>query len=634
MAYVVDRTNNTLDPGWPLIITDGTINDTTTVLTLLGRGVRDYGDSTAENFVRLLDNSANDLPPGVVITGQLWFDTSVNVLRVWDGTTWVALEVADTTIKFFEYPTPGASTFGGYILDTVSTNRLISVQSPETIAAIDYNPATPANSEFPNGIGAGINLSQGNTGIYGQDDLKLGVDEGVNVVYVTNAGRIGIGESNPNSVLHITDTNPAITLTDDATSRNATITNNNGNLQVNALNGNITISNNTGNMILNSGTTSTSRIDLRINGANILNVLNTGVGIGTVTPETRLDVQSPSATDIRVRSGGVTNASLRLENNSQDWRLINSGGNLVFSTVSAGAATTHVVIDGTNGNVGIGPGTPAEALHIERAGTQRVRLRNSSLASGSYFDVEHTADNSSNVNYRAADEALLNLNALSTGGTNQALVRINRETNTTGQSGLIVHVGDGTVTDNHALVNNANSYVVADNGNFGVGTISPADKLHIEGTVRVSNAGKNYRLPISAGNAGEVLTTGGNSAAATWAPAPAPVFSQYHVVTSGNTFYSLTKTAVGVPHGFDGPAILSQLSFQCIDPDGEYLVGQEITPVSWQTQADADDFIQVWHVEILTHIRRTGSVRGLTRLSNSPFILDNSKWIYRLRQWR
>jgi hypothetical protein len=45
-------------------------------LTLLGRNYPGYGQVLAENFIRVLENSASSVPPVNPIEGQLWFDTS------------------------------------------------------------------------------------------------------------------------------------------------------------------------------------------------------------------------------------------------------------------------------------------------------------------------------------------------------------------------------------------------------------------------------------------------------------------------------------------------------------------------------------------------------------------------------
>jgi len=86
MSYIVNKTDGSI----LATILDGTTN-TDTGLTLIGRNYTTYGEIQNENFVKLLENFANDDPPGVSvgftpINGQLWWDTGNTVLKVYtDG---------------------------------------------------------------------------------------------------------------------------------------------------------------------------------------------------------------------------------------------------------------------------------------------------------------------------------------------------------------------------------------------------------------------------------------------------------------------------------------------------------------------------------------------------------------------
>jgi hypothetical protein len=82
MSYTIKLTNNnTLTE-----IIDGTINQTSTDLTLVGKNSTGYGIYFNDNFVHLLENFANTSQPNNPITGQVWFDTTQNRLKVYDGT--------------------------------------------------------------------------------------------------------------------------------------------------------------------------------------------------------------------------------------------------------------------------------------------------------------------------------------------------------------------------------------------------------------------------------------------------------------------------------------------------------------------------------------------------------------------
>ena len=82
MAYIVNRYNGTQ----LVVVEDGTI-DNTTDLKLIGKNYAGYGEIQNENFVYLLENFAGANQPPRPIAGQLWFDTSENRLKVYDGYT-------------------------------------------------------------------------------------------------------------------------------------------------------------------------------------------------------------------------------------------------------------------------------------------------------------------------------------------------------------------------------------------------------------------------------------------------------------------------------------------------------------------------------------------------------------------
>ena len=62
--YIVNTTNGNI----AATINDG-VADTTTDLSLIGKNYANYGELVNENFVRLLENFANDTAPTKPITG-------------------------------------------------------------------------------------------------------------------------------------------------------------------------------------------------------------------------------------------------------------------------------------------------------------------------------------------------------------------------------------------------------------------------------------------------------------------------------------------------------------------------------------------------------------------------------------
>jgi hypothetical protein len=81
MAYTINLTDGTVFA----TITDGTIN-TTSSMTLVGKNYAGYGEFLDENFVHLLESGSNTTAPAAPLTGQLWWDKTNTLLKVYTGT--------------------------------------------------------------------------------------------------------------------------------------------------------------------------------------------------------------------------------------------------------------------------------------------------------------------------------------------------------------------------------------------------------------------------------------------------------------------------------------------------------------------------------------------------------------------
>ena len=82
MAYTINKTDGTV----VTTITDGTV-DNTTSLQLFGKSYSGFGEALNENLVKLLENAASTAAPSAPLKGELWFDTTTNQIKVYDGTS-------------------------------------------------------------------------------------------------------------------------------------------------------------------------------------------------------------------------------------------------------------------------------------------------------------------------------------------------------------------------------------------------------------------------------------------------------------------------------------------------------------------------------------------------------------------
>lgn len=119
MAYTVYKNDGSV----LTIISIGEVDDLSTSLTLIGKNVNNYGEILNNNFIKLLTNFSNDIPPVSAQIGQLWFDTSNNRnrLKVYDGASWKPVFAATTTTS----PDPSLYAAGDLWFDP--TNKQLNV---------------------------------------------------------------------------------------------------------------------------------------------------------------------------------------------------------------------------------------------------------------------------------------------------------------------------------------------------------------------------------------------------------------------------------------------------------------------------------------------------------------------------
>ena len=84
MPYIVTNSDGTLT----VTVSDNTVDTASYSLALVGRSVSNYGQYFAQNTIRHLENFASATAPSTPITGQIWYDKTEKVIRVYDGVYW------------------------------------------------------------------------------------------------------------------------------------------------------------------------------------------------------------------------------------------------------------------------------------------------------------------------------------------------------------------------------------------------------------------------------------------------------------------------------------------------------------------------------------------------------------------
>jgi hypothetical protein len=124
MSYTINLTDGTIFA----VVADGTINSDSSQ-TLVGKNYAGYGEFLNENFIHVLENAANTTAPGSPLTGQLWYDKTNNVIKVYNGTLFKSISGATASTS-----TPTSNVSGDLWFDT--TNDQLKVYNGTSFITI------------------------------------------------------------------------------------------------------------------------------------------------------------------------------------------------------------------------------------------------------------------------------------------------------------------------------------------------------------------------------------------------------------------------------------------------------------------------------------------------------------------
>jgi hypothetical protein len=314
MAYTINLTDGAVFA----TIADGTINSSSS-MTLVGKNYAGYGEFLDENFIHLLENGSNTTAPSAPLTGQLWWDKTNNLLKVYNGTIFKTISAATASST-----APTSNVTGDLWYDT--TNQQLKVYTGSSFIV----------------VGPAYTSSEGTAGaIPGTVNDAGGSPHFITSLFVNNQQIAIVSVDSAFTPAAPTNTNfptiyPGITVTKSASS---------------TLAGNVT---NTGNLTLSAG--GATSVTVTSTGANIAGYLT---GTGNITGGNLLSggtavvtgtiVGGNLGTGGTITTGNITGGNIITAGSFQSASISSSGnvdgGNL--RTVGLVTATGNV----TGGNV-------------------------------------------------------------------------------------------------------------------------------------------------------------------------------------------------------------------------------------------------------------------------------------------
>ena len=357
MAYTVSKTNSSSTPN-SYTVQDGVVN-TQTDLSLIGKGYAGYGELIGENFLKLLENFSNSDAPSKPISGQLWYDSTNNRLKVYSGSAFVPaggnvpyqsnaptaiaqgdLWIDSDTGQLYFYngtqsilvgPPSATGTTSGFTFDSIldstdTTQNITKLFNDGTLVAIvsedSFTPKTSISgfSTITKGITLSSAISDAKFAGTSTDSDALGGVAATNYLRAnandTTSGTLSV--ANDGGVIIGADSDLSITVDSDG----AIIANSTSN-------GDITFKVNDG------GSTTTV---MTIDGSS------SRVGIGTTTPSSALEVNGTiTATNITASATGDVTGNLT-----------STGANTMGTLTMGGTLTTKTILPDTDASFDIG----------------------------------------------------------------------------------------------------------------------------------------------------------------------------------------------------------------------------------------------------------------------------------------
>jgi hypothetical protein len=156
MAYTINLTDGTVFA----TISDGTIN-TSSAMILVGKNYAGYGEFLDENFIHLLENGSNTTAPAAPLTGQLWWDKTNNLLKVYNGSIFKTISAATASAS-----QPASNVTGDLWYDTTNQQLKVYTGASFLVVGPGYSQAQGTSGAIPETILNNVGATRYITSLY------------------------------------------------------------------------------------------------------------------------------------------------------------------------------------------------------------------------------------------------------------------------------------------------------------------------------------------------------------------------------------------------------------------------------------------------------------------------------------
>ena len=156
MAYTINLTDGTVFA----TISDGTIN-TSSSMILVGKNYAGYGEFLDENFIHLLENGSNTTAPAAPLTGQLWWDKTNNLLKVYNGSIFKTISAATASAS-----APTSNVTGDLWYDTTNQQLKVYTGAAFLVVGPGYTSAQGTSGAIPETILNNVGATRYITSLY------------------------------------------------------------------------------------------------------------------------------------------------------------------------------------------------------------------------------------------------------------------------------------------------------------------------------------------------------------------------------------------------------------------------------------------------------------------------------------